>query len=178
MNITSTKIRDVKLIELEKHGDDRGWFARAFCQNEFSKAEIAFQVVQTNISFNQTKGTLRGVHYQAPPKWEAKVVHCIRGRIFDVVVDLRVESPSFCQWIGVELSAENGRSLYLPPGVAHGFQTLSENCELYYLMGESYDPSLARGVRWNDAAFGISWPLHPTVISERDSSFSDFQGVP
>ncbi len=175
MLISSTNLQDVLIIDLEKQGDERGWFARAFCEEELSNANIDFHVTQTNISFNKEQGTIRGLHYQARPKWEPKIIRCTSGRIFDVAVDLRPESASFCKWIGVELSAENGRALYLPPGMAHGFQTLAENCELYYLMGESYDPSLVRGVRWDDPAFAIKWPLKPTIISNRDRSFPDFK---
>lgn len=175
MRIFPSDLKDVLIIDLEKHGDDRGWFARAFCEEEFSKAGISFHITQTNISFNQEQGTVRGLHYQAHPKWEPKIVRCTRGQIFDVAVDLRPQSASFCKWIGIELSAENGRALYLPPGIAHGFQTLTDRCELYYLMGEVYDPSLARGVRWDDPAFAIEWPLKPTVVSERDKSFANFK---
>lgn len=175
MRIMPTDLKDVLIIDMEKHGDDRGWFARAFCEEEFSKLGISFHVTQTNISFNQEQGTVRGLHYQAHPKWEPKIVRCTRGRIFDVAVDLRPQSASFCKWVGVELSPENGRALYLPPGMAHGFQTLTENCELYYLMGEVYDPSLVRGVRWDDPVFAIKWPLKPTIISDRDKSFPDFK---
>lgn len=175
MRISPTDLKDVLIIDLEKHGDDRGWFARAFCEEEFSKVGISLHIVQTNISFNQDRGTVRGLHYQSDPKWEPKIVRCTRGRIFDVAVDLRPHSVSFCKWVGIELSAENGRALYLPPGMAHGFQTLTENCELYYLMGEIYDSSMARGVRWDDPAFAIKWPLKPTVISDRDRSFADFK---
>ncbi len=178
MRISPTDLKDVLIIDLEKHGDDRGWFARAFCEEEFSKAGIFLHIAQTNISFNQEQGTVRGLHYQSDPKWEPKIVRCTRGRIFDVAVDLRPQSASFCKWVGVELSAENGRALYLPPGMAHGFQTLTENCELYYLMGEVYVPSMARGVRWDDPTFAIKWPLKPTVISDRDKSFSDFAAKP
>jgi dTDP-4-dehydrorhamnose 3,5-epimerase len=164
----------VVVIELEKLGDERGFFARSFCTEVFAAHGLPGRFPQANISFNKDKGTLRGMHYQAEPRPEPKVVRCTRGAIFDVAVDLRPDSPGYRRWTGHELTADNHRALYVPPGCAHGFLTLADDCEVHYLMGEAYHPDLARGVRWNDPAFAIDWPLEPAVISPRDAGYSDF----
>lgn len=174
MIFRDTDIEGVRLVELEPHTDDRGFFARSFCRDEFAAAGIDFTIVQTNISRNTGRGTLRGMHYQANPAPEPKLVRCSAGRIFDVAVDLRPASPSFCQWTGFELDASVGTGLYVPVGCAHGFLTLSDNAEITYLMGAPYAPDLTRGVRWNDAAFAINWPFEPMHMSDKDSAYPDF----
>ena len=162
------------VVELERREDDRGFFARSFCQDEFAKHGLNPRVVQCNVSFNAKRGTLRGMHYQAKPHEEAKVVRCTHGAAWDVMVDLRPQSPTFRRWHGVELSAANRRALYIPEGLAHGFQTLTDDAELLYLMSEFYHPECARGVRWNDPAFRIEWPLKDPQMSERDRTFPLF----
>lgn len=175
MLFTETQLKGAFLVDLQLREDERGFFARSWCQNEFSEIGLNSDLVQCNISFNLKKGTLRGMHYQTEPFPEAKVVRCTMGRIYDVIVDLRPESPTFKKWIGVDLSAENRRALYVPFGFAHGFQTLSDNSEVFYQMSEFYHPECSTGVRWNDPAFGIEWPLsQQVVISERDLSYTDF----
>lgn len=174
MIFSETEVPGVMVVEPERLGDARGFFARTFCVEEFAASGLMSRVVQSNISFNRDKATLRGLHYQADPKPEPKVVRCTRGAIFDVAVDLRASSPAYRRWTGRELSADNHLALYVPPGCAHGFITLVENSEVAYLMGEAYDPALARGVRWNDPAFAIDWPLQPGVISPRDAGYPDF----
>jgi dTDP-4-dehydrorhamnose 3,5-epimerase len=174
MKFIETKIPGVVVVEASPIGDERGFFARSFCAREFEAAGLDMTVVQTNNSHNARKGTLRGMHYQAEPKPEPKLVSCVRGAIFDVAIDLRADSPSFCGWVGVELSDSNGKALFVPPGCAHGFLTLGDEARVSYLMGEFYDPGLASGVRWDDPAFGVDWPATPTVISERDAGYPDF----
>lgn len=168
------EIAGAYLLEPERHDDARGFFARTFCRREFEELGLEPTVAQCNVSFNHRRGTVRGMHYQAPPCEEAKLVRCTRGAIHDVILDLRPDAVSFKRHVAVELDAENRASLYIPAGVAHGFQTLSDNAEIFYQMSEFYDPSSARGVRWNDPAFQISWPHEIIVISERDLEFPDF----
>ena len=155
--------------------DERGFFARSWCQKEFEDRGLNSKLVQCSVSFNARKGTLRGIHYQGEPFPEVKVVRCTRGAIYDVVVDLRPQSPTFKQWIGVVLDAENRRMLYIPGGCAHGFLTLEDNTEVFYQMSEFYHPELARGVRWNDPAFQIAWPAEVKVISERDNTYPNLE---
>jgi dTDP-4-dehydrorhamnose 3,5-epimerase len=174
MKFTETKIVGVTVVEAEPVGDSRGFFARSFCAREFEAAGLALNVAQTNLSHNSRKGTLRGMHYQAEPKPEPKLVSCLRGAIFDVAIDLRAQSPSFCDWVGVELTESNGKSLFIPPGCAHGFLTLADETLVSYLMGAFYDAELSRGVRWDDPAFGIEWPERPAVISDRDAGWPNF----
>lgn len=174
MIFTETGIPGVVVVELEKLGDERGFFARSFCAGEFARSGLHSRFPQANISFNKAMGTLRGLHYQAEPKPEPKLVRCSRGAIFDVAVDLRPGSPTCGRWTSHELNDENHKGLYVPPGCAHGFMTLEDDSEVFYLMGESYHPNLARGVRWNDPAFAIDWPLEPVIISERDAGYPDF----
>jgi len=176
MKISPLKIQGAALIEIEPLGDERGFFARNFCAQEFADAGLTLNVVQSNLSQNLKKGTLRGLHYQAQPKPDPKLVSCISGAIFDVVVDVREGSPTFCQWAGVELTADNHKALFVPPGCAHGFIALTDNALVHYQMGETFVTDLARGVRWNDPAFGVEWPMNPTVISERDATYPDFKG--
>lgn len=168
------------VLEPEFHQDERGFFARAFCRREFEDRGLEPAVSQCSLSFNRRRGTLRGMHYQAPPGEEAKLVRCVRGAIHDVIVDLRQDSPTFGRHVAVELSADNRFALYVPGGFAHGFQTLADDTELYYQMSEAYDPELARGFRHDDPELGIAWPLPVTVISERDRElprFADREGA-
>lgn len=161
-------------IDLETHRDDRGFFARAFSEPEFEAQGLPGQFPQCSLSHNARAGTLRGFHYNQPPFEEAKLVRCVRGAIYDVIIDLRSDSPTHLQWVGVELSAENGRALFVPKGFAHGFVTLSDTTDVYYHMDSLFQPNAARGFRYNDPLFGIPWPLAPSVISERDASYPDF----
>jgi len=172
MIFKETELKGAYLIHLEKNEDDRGFFARSFCQKEFKKIGIGFNIAQSNISYNKKKGTLRGMHHQVAPHEEAKIVSCVSGAIYDVIIDLRKDSSTYCKWFAVELSAENYLSLYVPCGFAHGFQTLKDNTAVSYQMSEVYYPELARGVRWNDLAFGIKWPLANPVISKKDCLYS------
>lgn len=174
MIFRDTDIEGVRVVEVEPVADARGSFARSFCAEEFAAAGIALNVVQTNISRNTSRGTLRGLHFQVEPAPEPKLVRCTAGRIFDVAVDLRRASPSFCRWTGLELDAGTHNGLYIPIGCAHGFLTLSDDAEVTYLMGAAYAAELARGVRWNDPAFNIAWPFEPTILSERDAAYPDF----
>jgi dTDP-4-dehydrorhamnose 3,5-epimerase len=175
-----TPLPGVFLIEPSRLSDERGWFARTFSREEFLARGLSPEVVQCNASFNPHRDTLRGMHYQAEPHGEPKLVRCTRGAIFDVAVDLRPSSPTYCGWHGVELSADNGSALYIPAGLAHGFQTLAPDSEVLYQMGHPYTPSAARGVRFDDPAFAIAWPppQGERIVSERDSSYPDFQGAP
>jgi dTDP-4-dehydrorhamnose 3,5-epimerase len=164
----------VYVVEMEKRGDDRGFFARAFCENEFAARGLATRMVQMNDSLSVRRGTLRGMHYQLAPKAETKVVRCFRGALFDIVLDLRRDSPTFGKTFGVELTAENRRMLYVPKGFAHGFVTLLDDTEAFYLVDEFYSPEHERGVRWNDPRFAIEWPVQPAVMSEKDRAYRDF----
>lgn len=175
MVISDSKIKDLKVIELNKFDDERGYFARTYCQKEFDKYGMCKNFPQCNISFNKKKGTLRGMHFQKEPFAEPKLVRCERGNIFDVAIDLRKKSPTFKQWFGIELSAENSKALYIPEGFAHGFITLRDNSTVFYQMGEFYNPEASQGVRWNDKSFNIKWPITPIVISENDNSYNDFK---
>lgn len=171
MIVTETPLAGVLLIEPELRHDDRGFFARTFCRSELRKRGIEFEVVQCNISHNERRGTLRGLHYQRAPYGEPKLVSVTRGAIYDVVVDVRAESPTWGEWYAVELSAENRRGLSIPEGMAHGFQTLADDTDVFYQMGREYAPSHAAGYRYDDPAFGIAWPLPVQCISDRDLSF-------
>lgn len=174
MIFSETKLPGAVVIDIEKRGDQRGFFARGWCQREFEAQGLTARVVQANISVSHAKGTLRGMHYQAAPYEEAKVVRCTRGAIFDVILDLRPASPTYKQWLGVELTAANYRMLYVPEGFAHGFITLMDEAEVTYQVSQFYTPEAERGVRWNDPAFGIEWPVPVTVISEKDSRWPDY----
>ena len=171
MVFVETKLRGVYIIKLEKLEDERGFFARTFCQHEFEAHGLNPQVAQCSVSFNKKKGTLRGLHYQVAPYEEAKVLRCTMGAIFDVVLDLRRDSPTFQQWIGVELTVDNRRMLYIPAGCAHGFETLADDTEVLYQMSEFFHPEAARGLLWNDPKFGIEWPLEPVVMSAKDRNY-------
>lgn len=174
MKFQETKLPGVFEICAELIHDQRGFFARSWCQEEFSSHGLNSRLVQCNISGNLRKGTLRGLHYQTAPFAEAKLVRCTRGSIFDVALDLRQDSPTFKQWAGAVLRAENHRMLFIPEGCAHGFLTLEDDSEVFYQMSESYHPEAARGFRWNDPAFRIEWPGKVEVISDRDASYADF----
>ena len=175
MIFQETKLKGSFIIEPEKQVDDRGFFSRSFCRREFEGEGLNPDFVQCNISFNRKKGTLRGMHYQASPYEEAKLVRCTRGAIYDVVVDLRKNSPTFKQWTAVEMNLDNLKMLYIPVGFAHGFQTLDENTEVFYQMSECFSPDHIRGVRWDDPAFGIEWPeTDVRIISEKDRKYPDF----
>lgn len=175
MIFTESPLPGAFVIDLEPHEDERGFFARAWCQDEFQRKGLDTRIVQCNISSTTSKGTLRGMHYQAEPYPEAKVVRCIKGAIYDVIIDLRPEKETFKRWFSVELTAKNKRALFVPVGFAHGFQTLEDDCEVYYQMSEFYHPEYARGIRWDDPAFGIKWPLDNPILSVRDQSFPDFK---
>jgi len=174
MIFTETKIKGIYIIDPEPLTDERGFFARSFCKEEFQKHGLETDIVQCNISYNKKRGTLRGMHYQVPPFEEAKIVSCTNGSIYDVVLDLRRDSATYCQWVAVELSADNYRMVFIPKGCAHGFQTLVDNTVVYYQMTEVFHPESASGVRWNDPVFGIQWVLDETIISEKDKNLSDF----
>ncbi|GAP21741.1 dTDP-4-dehydrorhamnose 3,5-epimerase [Leptolinea tardivitalis] len=171
MLFQKTEFDGLFIIEPEKHTDERGFFARTWCVHEFADHGLVSDLAQCSISFNARKGTLRGMHYQVEPYPETKVVRCTMGAIFDVVIDLRPGSTTYRKWFSVELSAENRRALYIPDGMAHGFQTLEDNSEVYYMISEFYHPECARGIRWNDPAIGIEWPIEGKTISERDATF-------
>ena len=178
MKLVPTPLPGAYVVELEPLRDERGWFARTFDAAAFAELGLDASVVQCNTSFNERAGTLRGMHFQCEPHGEAKLVRCTRGVIYDVIVDLRPESPAFRGWFGIELRAGGMASLFAPAGLAHGFQTLEDGSEVHYQMGQAYVPGAASGVRWDDPAFGIEWPDAPTggrVISERDASYPDFR---
>jgi len=175
MEFIPLRVAGAFLIEPTKFEDDRGFFARTWCAREAEDRGMAVRVAQCSTSFNERRGTLRGMHYQLPPYEEAKLVRCTAGTIYDVILDLRTGSATFGQWFGVELSAANRLLLYVPEGFAHGFQTLADNTEVFYQMSEFYAPEYAQGVRWNDPAFGIQWPDHERTIIERDQQYADFR---
>lgn len=168
MRFTPTTLPGVCLIELERREDERGFLARTFCEKEFAAHGLNTHWPQCNLTLTRRRGMLRGLHFQADPKPEIKLVRCVAGAVFDVVVDVRRGAATFGRWAGVELSAENQRALYVPAGFAHGFQCLTDGCQLYYHMSEFYVPELARGLRWNDPQVNIPWPMADAVVSERD----------
>jgi dTDP-4-dehydrorhamnose 3,5-epimerase len=176
MRFLPTELPGVFVVEPEPRTDERGLFARTWCREEFASAGLATDWVQCNLSFNLRAGTLRGMHWQADPHEEVKLVRCTAGAAYDVVLDLRPQSPRFKHWVAVELTAENRRAVYIPRGCAHGYQTLTDATELFYHMSSAYHPESARGVRWDDPAFGIVWPpCANRVIAPRDLSFPDFE---
>ena len=172
MRYTETTLPGVLIVDLERHEDERGFFARMWCHQELAERGLNPNLAQCSISYNRHKGTVRGMHYQAEPHPEAKFVQCIRGAIFDVALDLRPSSPTNGKWFATELTADNRRMLYLPEGCAHGFQTLCDDCDVLYFISTPFRPDLSRGVRWDDPAFGIIWPLPVSAISRRDQDYS------
>ncbi|NBC27275.1 MAG: dTDP-4-dehydrorhamnose 3,5-epimerase [Bacteroidetes bacterium] len=175
MKFTDTPIEGAVIIELEKHEDHRGYFARGFCKHEFKAQGLAHDIVQCNFSESRKKGTLRGMHYQVKPHQEVKMIRCIRGAIYDVIVDLRTDSPTYKKWFGLNLTDKHYKMLYAPKGVAHGFQTIEDKSVIFYMVTEFYNQEAEGGVRWNDPAFNIEWPLKVTEMSEKDRSFPDFK---
>ncbi len=174
MIFTETKLQGAFIVEPERLEDERGFFARTWCKREFAAQELDTRLVQCNVSINKKRGTLRGMHHQVAPHEEAKLVRCTMGSIYDVIIDLRPDSPTFKDWLSIELTAENRKMIYIPVGFSHGFMTLKDNTEVFYQMSEFYAPECARGIRWNDPAFDIAWPEDVKVISKRDKEYPDF----
>lgn len=174
MHFIKTPLKDAFIIDLDKKGDDRGFFARFFCTNEFKAHNLDDHFVQVNNSLSAQKGTLRGMHYQLHPKAESKLVRCVKGALYDVIIDLRKDSPTFGQHYGHELTAENRSMMYVPKGFGHGFITLTDDTEALYLVSEFYSPELERGIRWNDPYFNIQWPIKPVTVSQKDEQHPDF----
>lgn len=177
MLFTQTGLNGAYLIDLEKKADERGFFARSYCQKEFEAHNLPSQFVQANVSWNRRKGTLRGMHRQVPPHEECKLIRCTRGAIYDVIIDMRRGSPTFGTWLGFELSEENHRSLFVPAGFAVGFQTLRDNSEVLYCMSEFYAPGAEDGIRYDDPVFRIKWPEPVTVISDKDRNWPDYSSA-
>ena len=175
MKFTSTELAGATIIELDLLKDHRGFFARCFCEKEFQEVGLESRYVQCNTSWNEKKGILRGMHYQVEPYAEVKLVRCTRGSIYDVIIDLRENSPTRGKWIGIELSAENRKMLYVPTGFAHGYQTLEPDTEVFYMVSEFYTPGSEKGIRWNDPAFQIDWPLSNPILSEKDKTHPDYR---
>lgn len=173
MRFHETPLDGARVIELDKHSDGRGFFARYFCEREFAAAGLETRFMQMNNSLSASKGTLRGLHYQLPPAAEVKVVRCVRGAFWDVVVDLRPDSRTFKKWFGLDLTADNRLMMYVPRGFAHGILTLTDDAEAFYLVSAFYTPELERGLRWNDPAIGIEWPIEPVEISAKDAKWPD-----
>lgn len=176
MQFTPTPISGAFLVDVEPKGDHRGLFARTWCAREFAEQGLIATLAQCSVSYNASKFTLRGMHYQAEPQQETKLVRCVAGAIYDVIIDLRPASPTYKRWFGVELTSANRRAVYVPAGLAHGFMTTEAESEVFYQISEFYAPDCARGLRWDDPAFGIEWPMQPTVISDRDASYPTFSG--
>ena len=174
MKFTETPLKGAYTIDLEKKGDDRGFFARFFCKNELAEQGLNNEIVQINNSLSQHKGTLRGMHYQLPPYEEDKIVRCLHGSLYDVIIDLRQDSPTFGRWFGEELTEENRKMMYVPKGFAHGLVTLEPDTEILYLVTQYYAPDYERGIRWNDPRFNIQWPIEPVEISEKDRNHRNF----
>jgi dTDP-4-dehydrorhamnose 3,5-epimerase len=176
MIFTPTELEGAYLVDLEPRADDRGFFARAWCEQEFDEQGLSTRIAQCNISFNRRSSTLRGLHYQATPHAEVKLIRCTRGAIYDVIVDLRPDSPTWKRWLGVELTAENRRMLYVPEGFAHGYQTLVDDTETFYQVSTPYAPQAEAGVRWDDPAFSIEWPdPDRALLSDKDRSWPDYR---
>jgi dTDP-4-dehydrorhamnose 3,5-epimerase len=178
MKLSHTTLAGAWLMELELREDERGFLARTFCEKEFAALGLNTHWPQCNLTLTKKPGMIRGMHFQAEPKPEIKLIRCAGGKIFDVIVDVRRASPTFGKWEGFELSAENRRQLYVPAGFAHGFQCLTGNCEVFYQMSEFYHPDLARGLRWNDPPVGIRWPLPDAIVSARDRQLPSLAGLP
>jgi dTDP-4-dehydrorhamnose 3,5-epimerase len=174
MRFSPTEVEGAFLVSMEPHRDDRGWFARAWCEDEFRAQGIEMRAVQTNVSSNVRRGTIRGLHWQTEPHLEAKLLRCTAGAVYDVVADVRQGSPTYGTWQGIELSAGDGRLVFVPGGCAHGYQALSDGAEVTYSTSCAYVPGAERGLRWDDPAFGIRWPITDVVVSEKDASWPDF----
>jgi dTDP-4-dehydrorhamnose 3,5-epimerase len=174
MIFTRTDLQGATIVDIERREDSRGFFARVYCEREFERHGLPTRMVQTNMSLTRQAGTLRGLHWQRAPHAEDKLVRCVRGAVWDVVVDIRAESPTFCKWLGVELSEENGRMLLVPKGFAHGFVTLTDDTVVTYQVSEFYSPGVEGGARWNDPAFGIRWPVEVSGMSDKDCRWPDF----
>lgn len=175
MKFQETKLAGAYIVDLNLLEDDRGFFARMFCREEFEKHGLVSDVLQGNMSWNKTKGTLRGMHYQHHPYQETKFIRCTRGAIYDVIIDLRKDSPTYQQWVGVELTADNRTALFVPRDFAHGFITLQDDTEVFYLVSQSYQPGSEGGIRWDDPRFNIQWPTPPTCISPKDAAWPDYK---
>lgn len=175
MIVSETELKGAFIVELERREDRRGFFALSWSQKEFESLGLSSLLVECNISFNSKKGTLRGMHFQVAPYAQAKLVRCTSGSVYDVIIDLREDSPTFKQWSAVELTAENHKALYVPEGFAHGFQTLEDRTEILYQMSEIYAPECSRGIRWNDPLFSVEWPPAERIIIDRDNSFEDWK---
>jgi len=175
MILKETKLKGAYFINLERKEDERGFFARSFCEKEFAAHNLNLSIRQSNISYNKKRGILRGMHYQIAPHEEAKIVSCARGAIYDVIIDLRPRSLTYRQYLAVELNDQNYSSLYIPVGFAHGFQALADDTVVLYQMSEFYYPESARGIRWNDPLFAISWPILPCIVSNKDASYPDYE---
>ena len=171
MIFTESALPGVVLVDIEPKSDERGFFARSYCADEFAAKGLGPPLRQCSVSFNTQRGTLRGLHLQAAPHEEHKLVRCTAGSVFDVIVDVRPDSPRYRRWVSVELTAQNRRAVFIPPGFAHGFVTLSDDAEVYYMISVAHAPASARGFRWSDPAFAIDWPIAPTVISPRDGDY-------
>ncbi len=174
MIFKETNLKGAFIIEIEKKVDNRGFFARTWCRKEFEAYDLNLQLFQANVSFSKRKGTLRGMHYQVAPYEESKLVRCTSGAIFDVIIDLRPDSPTYRQWLGMELTSENYKMLFVPKNFAHGFQTLKDNTEVIYQVSQFYSPESERGIRYNDPTFGIKWPIDAQVVSDKDKNCSNY----
>jgi dTDP-4-dehydrorhamnose 3,5-epimerase len=175
MIIAETKLRGAFFIDIERRADERGFFARTWCKEEFEARGLSTNLVQANMAFSKRVGTLRGLHYQVKPHEEVKLIRCTRGAVYDVIADLRPESPTYLQWLSVELTADNRTMLYVPEGFVHGYQTLTDNVEVLYQVSHSYSPEAERGVRWDDPRIGIEWPeINVRIISEKDKSWPNY----
>ena len=174
MKFTETKLKGAFVVEIEKLSDERGFFARSWCQKEFEAHGLNARLVQANVSYNHKKGTLRGIHYQIAPYQECKLISCTRGAIYDVIIDLRPDSPTYKQWTGVELTADSYHMFFVPEDFGHGFQTLTDETEITYQVSQFYTPGSEKGIRFDDPVFNIQWPLDAAVISEKDKNWPDF----
>jgi len=170
-----TSLPGAFLVDIDRRDDDRGFFARTWCRREFAEMGLNADLAQCNVSYTKRRGTLRGMHWQASPHTEAKLVRCTRGAIWDSIIDLRPDSPTYMKHFGVELTAQSGRAIYIPEGMAHGFVTLQDDCEVSYQMSEFHEPAAARGIRWNDPAFAIAWPVADPILHPRDAAYPDYQ---
>ncbi|MBI5845621.1 MAG: dTDP-4-dehydrorhamnose 3,5-epimerase [Deltaproteobacteria bacterium] len=175
MRFVPAPLSGAYIIEITPASDDRGFFSRVFCEREFAEAGLCTRFPQASVSFSKKKGTLRGMHYQNSPDWEVKLIRCTKGAVWDAIIDLRPDSPTYKKWFGAELSAENHRMMYAPVGFAHGFLTLVDECEVFYQMSAFYAPLSESGIRWNDPSIGIDWPISPAVISAKDRAIPDFE---